>query len=850
MTFNSSSFPYDTVVYVTDTLGGYQFQASGVLISPDEVLTAAHVIYDVDLGVASNITVSPAYNAGSAPFGSVKGISYHYFQVDDSNGVISESDTQHDFAVIHLSQPLNVGWMKMEADYAGGAVHVTGYPGYANGTMVDVPETVYLDQGYSVYVGTDTGAGSSGGPVWITQNGQTCVVGVVSSGDGWNGYFGQMTSTIVTQLEACVTQDDAALIYSAANAGLLYAYQQVTAPIAVADSSSAVVGALAALQSMAVAGDLKSITLTDGGTPTLTVTATQAGQDAAAFCYIAGSYSLTVTGTTAAIGAFLAKEDAAGRGLDGVAADYAGMAPAGGNSVVGFQNAAFASGYDAVLLNAPRSSYAVQVNAGGVATIKDIGAGDANFGQTVTVSGESYLIFDSAASVTDNGAPVYPQMLFVETWLESQIAALYQLSLNRQPDLAGLEYWFSKYAGYTASGLSSAQALSAVANGFLVSTEFNANFPAAAAAADHGGPHDQAFLAQLYTNVLGRQPDPAGFAYWTNLLASGADGRADVMTGFAASPEFQSALSASQGSWLVNAGLTGGYADSSLGEAAQAVVNQGAAAFYLNTGLIDPTTIPAGGTTAVGGITIAPQAGVATVGTSTASTPMTIVLSAGVPNAVIDTDSVTVIGAPAGGDRVTLSGSSATVDLHGQGNTVTFANEASTSGGSSLPAALGATVTGYQAGHDSLATQAITAAAGYGMSVQLLTPTVTAPLNGSSLSFAATVTVVDVGAVGDGSAAAVAAALNAVYHVAGTNGNDALSGGAGMGETLVVIGETSANNAVVYQFGSFSHTANHPNGIVLTTPDVNHNGVVDAAELQPIATLVGVQASTLTAADL
>ncbi len=37
MSYNQTVFPYDTVVYITDVMGGAEWQGSGVLITPDEV---------------------------------------------------------------------------------------------------------------------------------------------------------------------------------------------------------------------------------------------------------------------------------------------------------------------------------------------------------------------------------------------------------------------------------------------------------------------------------------------------------------------------------------------------------------------------------------------------------------------------------------------------------------------------------------------------------------------------------------------------------------------------------------------------------------------------------------------
>jgi len=57
------------VVRIADQIGAHIFQGSGVLISPDEVLTASYVVYQTGLGTATNIDVTPAFSSGTAPFG-------------------------------------------------------------------------------------------------------------------------------------------------------------------------------------------------------------------------------------------------------------------------------------------------------------------------------------------------------------------------------------------------------------------------------------------------------------------------------------------------------------------------------------------------------------------------------------------------------------------------------------------------------------------------------------------------------------------------------------------------------------------------------------------------------------
>ena len=70
------------------------------------------------------------------------------------------------------------------------------------------------------------------------------------------------------------------------------------ASVAVADLAANVVAALAALQNLATASRL-SITLTDGGTPTLSLTSAQLAADAAALADLTGSYGLAITGVSA-----------------------------------------------------------------------------------------------------------------------------------------------------------------------------------------------------------------------------------------------------------------------------------------------------------------------------------------------------------------------------------------------------------------------------------------------------------------------------------------------------------------------------------------------------------------------
>jgi Domain of unknown function (DUF4214) len=86
------------------------------------------------------------------------------------------------------------------------------------------------------------------------------------------------------------------------------------------------------------------------------------------------------------------------------------------------------------------------------------------------------------------------------------------------PDAAGLKYWTGVYESLLSSvpetpGSTVNQAMVALATPFVDPTltpEFVTRYGA--------NPSASTFVTELYGNVLGRQPDAAGQAYWTNVL--------------------------------------------------------------------------------------------------------------------------------------------------------------------------------------------------------------------------------------------------------------------------------------------------------------------------------------------
>jgi V8-like Glu-specific endopeptidase len=234
MPFGSSQYPYDTVVEITDTIGPYELQGSGVLVAPNAVLTAAHVVWSTDFGSASNIEVTPGAEDGTAPFGSSAVVGGTFNEVQDASDLISEEQSQQDFALLVLATPFNsIGNMTIEPNYTGGTVNVTGYPASAGGVMVNSVQAVTQDPEYTLLDGTALGEGSSGGPVWYEGSDNVPkVVGLVSAGNGADGTFVQLTSADLAEIQQWAAADGEALTSSSSTTA--------STPNTPPDSSSAV----------------------------------------------------------------------------------------------------------------------------------------------------------------------------------------------------------------------------------------------------------------------------------------------------------------------------------------------------------------------------------------------------------------------------------------------------------------------------------------------------------------------------------------------------------------------------------------------------------------------------------
>ncbi|HSL57150.1 MAG TPA: DUF4214 domain-containing protein [Acidimicrobiales bacterium] len=123
----------------------------------------------------------------------------------------------------------------------------------------------------------------------------------------------------------------------------------------------------------------------------------------------------------------------------------------------------------------------------------------------------------------DEPAPAPPARPVITTGsgIDDSIARLYLAFFERAPDPSGLAFWVGRYR--------QGQRLDTIADAFTRSPEFTSTY---------GSLNSGAFVALVYRNVLGRQPDPTGYDYWAWKVERGELSRGRLMAQFSESREF------------------------------------------------------------------------------------------------------------------------------------------------------------------------------------------------------------------------------------------------------------------------------------------------------------------------
>ncbi|WP_373887954.1 DUF4214 domain-containing protein [Massilia sp. WF1] len=117
----------------------------------------------------------------------------------------------------------------------------------------------------------------------------------------------------------------------------------------------------------------------------------------------------------------------------------------------------------------------------------------------------------------------------------AQAYRIYRAAFDRTPDLAGLGYWIDR--------LDHDASLRDIAAGFAGSKEFADLYGSAPGNAD--------IVLRLYHNILHREPDAGGYAYWVGILDNKQATLPYVLAFFSDSPENQDGVAALIGNGIV-----------------------------------------------------------------------------------------------------------------------------------------------------------------------------------------------------------------------------------------------------------------------------------------------------------
>jgi hypothetical protein len=168
------------------------------------------------------------------------------------------------------------------------------------------------------------------------------------------------------------------------------------------------------------------------------------------------------------------------------------------------------AGVDSAVFSGTRASYAVTASTtiAGNSTVMTSG------GALDTLAGIERLQFDNAYVALDiagNAGVTY---------------RLYQAAFNRTPDLAGLGYWIKQ--------MDNGMSLLDMARNFTHSQEFQALYGV--------HPSNTELVTNFYLNTLHRDPEPAGHAYWLDVLDRNLLTTAEMLCFFSEGAENQAAV--------------------------------------------------------------------------------------------------------------------------------------------------------------------------------------------------------------------------------------------------------------------------------------------------------------------
>ncbi len=188
-------------------------RGSGVLVGPNDLLTALHVAVDE----AGAFPGGQVYFDSGAVTARLVGVAHLDVPALWQSEYISLGDIRYDLALVTLDQPIGetLGWMDIDSIERPVTLQVAGYPSapWDGRTLATETVTPLYDEllGVSQFASSTVHPGSSGGPVYeVEADGSAELAGLVSarSQDGATAYSSLITPTMLGSLERWIAAND------------------------------------------------------------------------------------------------------------------------------------------------------------------------------------------------------------------------------------------------------------------------------------------------------------------------------------------------------------------------------------------------------------------------------------------------------------------------------------------------------------------------------------------------------------------------------------------------------------------------------------------------------------------